>query len=376
MWVLFLILFLFFWAVISQGLTIYELNSGHHEYLAVSVRNQDLNEVASSVLMAEKWLRIHVLASYPASKITHIVVGHNLLCFSQTHHFDSVLPALKNLHHSLTRWGLERAIKVSPSLTSHCWTPNLTHTLMKPILHFIQATNSTYLVNPVEEPISDKKTHVKYIKKIEFLPPEKINLVKGTLKQRNPTMRKLSFVIPTLPTPTPEISPAQDFPIAEGPLPPLVGPISFPPNPSSTPHLGMAPTPSPNPAHPRHHLPPCNPWAAPPPTAEPGAEEKMWCVAKPSVPAETLQEAIDYACGEGGAECDEIQPNGNCYYPDSLVAHASFAFNSYWQKTKRHGGTCSFGGTAMLINSDPSNGVLVFHLLTNAMTNLSLIYLD
>lgn len=86
----------------------------------------------------------------------------------------------------------------------------------------------------------------------------------------------------------------------------------------------------------------------------------MWCVAKPSVPAETLQEAMDYACGEGGAECDEIQPNGNCYYPDTIVSHASYAFNSYWQKTKINGGTCSFGGTAMLINSDPS---MFFNLL-------------
>lgn len=89
----------------------------------------------------------------------------------------------------------------------------------------------------------------------------------------------------------------------------------------------------------------------------------MWCVAKPSVPAETLQEAMDYACGVGGAECDEIQPNGNCYNPDTIVAHASFAFNSYWQKTKVNGGSCSFGGTAMLINSDPSMLLYFLRLL-------------
>ncbi|KAH9663935.1 hypothetical protein KPL70_019842 [Citrus sinensis] len=74
----------------------------------------------------------------------------------------------------------------------------------------------------------------------------------------------------------------------------------------------------------------------------------------PNVPADTLQEAMDYACGEGGADCEEIMPHGNCFYPDTVVAHASYAFNSYWQKTKRNGGTCAFGGTAMLINADPS----------------------
>lgn len=82
--------------------------------------------------------------------------------------------------------------------------------------------------------------------------------------------------------------------------------------------------------------------------------QKLWCVAKPSVPEETLQEAMGYACGEGGADCQEIMPNGSCFNPDTAVAHASYAFNSYWQKTKRNGGTCSFGGTAMIINADPS----------------------
>ncbi|XP_050388114.1 uncharacterized protein LOC126805061 [Argentina anserina] len=100
-----------------------------------------------------------------------------------------------------------------------------------------------------------------------------------------------------------------------------------------------------------YELPPCKP-RAPAPEFRP--VHKLWCVAKPSVPAETLQEAVDYACGAGGADCQEIMPDGNCYYPESVVAHASYAFNSYWQKNKRNGGTCSFGGTAMLINSDPS----------------------
>lgn len=81
---------------------------------------------------------------------------------------------------------------------------------------------------------------------------------------------------------------------------------------------------------------------------------RLWCVAKPSVPVETLQEAMDYACGEGGADCGEIGPRGSCYYPDTVVAHASYAFNSYWQNNKKEGGTCEFGGTAMLINADPS----------------------
>lgn len=94
------------------------------------------------------------------------------------------------------------------------------------------------------------------------------------------------------------------------------------------------------------------------PSSAPGAANRSkasWCVAKPSAQVEQLQEAMDYACGEGGADCEEIRPDGRCYYPDNLVAHASFAFNSYWQNKKDVGGTCSFDGAAVLVDSDPSS---------------------
>ncbi|XP_024966174.1 extensin [Cynara cardunculus var. scolymus] len=95
----------------------------------------------------------------------------------------------------------------------------------------------------------------------------------------------------------------------------------------------------------------------PPPTGPPPAhsepESALWCVAKPSVPDPIIQEAMNYACGSG-ADCESLQPNGDCYQPDTLFAHASYAFNSYWQRTKVAGGTCEFGGSAMLVTVDPS----------------------
>jgi X8 domain len=63
---------------------------------------------------------------------------------------------------------------------------------------------------------------------------------------------------------------------------------------------------------------------------------------------------MDYACGAGGAACMEIRPGGACFYPDTVISHASFAFNSYWQREKNNGGSCDFGGAAIVVSSDPS----------------------
>ncbi|XP_010557140.1 PREDICTED: major pollen allergen Ole e 10 [Tarenaya hassleriana] len=89
-----------------------------------------------------------------------------------------------------------------------------------------------------------------------------------------------------------------------------------------------------------------------PPPLYPAAS---WCVASQNAPKLALQEALDYACGLGGADCSAIQAGGNCYYPNTLKDHASFAFNSYYQKNPIPS-SCNFRGTAFAVGSDPSTG--------------------
>ncbi|RLM62049.1 putative glucan endo-1,3-beta-glucosidase A6 [Panicum miliaceum] len=73
-----------------------------------------------------------------------------------------------------------------------------------------------------------------------------------------------------------------------------------------------------------------------------------------------VQDALDYACQQGSGTCTAIQPGGACYEPDTLDAHASYAFNSYWQQFRNAGGTCFFNGLAETTTKDPSYGSCKF----------------
>ncbi|GMI78707.1 hypothetical protein HRI_001540000 [Hibiscus trionum] len=151
----------------------------------------------------------------------------------------------------------------------------------------------------------------------------------------------------TFPSP-PQAMPA---PTIYVPSPPfnVPSPFGFNPSPPSS-------VPSPfgfNPSPPVFLPPIVYPPPTVPPSPQKGPTTALWCVAKPSVPGPIMQEAMNYACASG-ADCASIQPSGSCFEPNTIFAHASYAFNSYWQKTRVAGGTCEFGGTAILVTVDPS----------------------
>lgn len=101
----------------------------------------------------------------------------------------------------------------------------------------------------------------------------------------------------------------------------------------------------------------------PPPatsTNAPAVPGQSWCVAKTGATETALQAGLDYACGMGKVDCSQLQQGGSCYNPNSLQNHASYAFNSYYQKNPVPT-SCDFGGVATIVSANPS------------MTNVSLI---
>ncbi|KAK7292422.1 hypothetical protein RIF29_08201 [Crotalaria pallida] len=87
---------------------------------------------------------------------------------------------------------------------------------------------------------------------------------------------------------------------------------------------------------------------------------QTYCIAMDGLDSRTLQAALDWACGPGQANCSEIQPGESCYQPNNVKSHASYAFDSYFQKEGKAPGSCDFKGVAMITTTDPSHGSCVF----------------
>ncbi|OIW07072.1 hypothetical protein TanjilG_02706 [Lupinus angustifolius] len=132
------------------------------------------------------------------------------------------------------------------------------------------------------------------------------------------------------------------------PVQPVTNPaVSYPPPSASVPVIN-------------HQPPPANT------NIPPATQGQSWCVAKIGATQSSLQSALDYACGNG-ADCSQIQQGGSCYSPVTLQNHASYAFNSYYQKHPAPT-SCDFGGTATLVNTNPSSGSCILPSSSSSTT--------
>ncbi|KAK7341488.1 hypothetical protein VNO80_24419 [Phaseolus coccineus] len=96
-----------------------------------------------------------------------------------------------------------------------------------------------------------------------------------------------------------------------------------------------------------------------PPTPVP-KRETQWCIPKVEVSEAQLQTNVDYICGSQVIDCGPIQPGGACYEPNTVLSHAAFAMNLYYQKVGRNPWNCDFSQTAMLTSQNPSYSACVY----------------
>ncbi|XP_010670126.2 glucan endo-1,3-beta-glucosidase 2 [Beta vulgaris subsp. vulgaris] len=83
---------------------------------------------------------------------------------------------------------------------------------------------------------------------------------------------------------------------------------------------------------------------------------QTYCTARDGADKRMLQAALDWACGPGKVDCSALLQGEPCYEPDNVFAHATYAFNTYYQQTARTPGSCDFNGVAEITTTDPSHG--------------------
>ncbi|KAL6285691.1 hypothetical protein ACE6H2_010081 [Prunus campanulata] len=90
---------------------------------------------------------------------------------------------------------------------------------------------------------------------------------------------------------------------------------------------------------------------------QPQKKEDTWCVPKPGTLDSALQNIITFTYGIL-EECSEIQEHGSCYFPNTLINHASFAMNLYYKTDGRY--NCDFNGVGFIVVTNPSFGDCIY----------------
>ncbi|KAH9739003.1 glucan endo-1,3-beta-glucosidase 2 [Citrus sinensis] len=87
---------------------------------------------------------------------------------------------------------------------------------------------------------------------------------------------------------------------------------------------------------------------------------QTYCTARDGADPKMLQAALDWACGPGKVDCSGLLQGQPCYEPDNVIAHATYAFDTYYHQMRKDPAACNFNGVAVITTSDPSHGSCIF----------------
>ncbi|XP_077220982.1 glucan endo-1,3-beta-glucosidase 12-like [Tasmannia lanceolata] len=390
--------------------------SGTNIKVVVALPNEQLAAVAKRPSQAYTWVQKNIVAYYPSTQIYAIAVGNEV--FVDPNNTTSFLiPAMINIQAALVNYKLDSAIKVSTPIALSClqssypssagaFKSDLIEPVIKPMLQFLRQTGSFLMVNAypffayegnadvisldyalfrTNPGVVDAGNNVRYFNLFDAqidavfaaMSALKYNDIKMVVSEtgwpskgdENETGASSSnaaayngnlvrHILSGTGTP---LRPNADIDVYlfalfnENKKP---GPSSernyglFYPNEEKVYDIPLTPEGLKRQPKPEERDAPATGGGS----VSTSASGQTWCVANGRANEGKLQAALDYACGEGGADCRQIQPGATCYDPNTLEAHASFAFNSYYQKKGRRIGTCDFEGAAYVVSHTPKFG--------------------
>ncbi|XP_071691216.1 glucan endo-1,3-beta-glucosidase [Rutidosis leptorrhynchoides] len=379
--------------------------------ITVAVPNNLIPNLAN-LKFSQQWVKINISPHISSTNIVRIVVGNEVLSTTDNSVHSYLVPAIQTLHAALVGADLDRRIKVSTphslNILSSSNPPSSGRfkqehvALIKQLLGFLRATNSSFMINPYpffgysgdtldyamfrpNSGVFDEMSQRKYT-----------NMFDAQLDATYSAMKQVGFgdveiVIAETGWPSKgypgqagvDLENAREFNgklvkhVMSGLGTPLMPDRTFEtyifalfnenlkPGPTSERNFGlfnhdMTPvynigifrpeveTPSPSFRDPMNGLPERSPVQHP-------NRRNTWCIPKTGADEKTLQLNIDYVCGLG-FDCNPIRKGGRCFYPNSVRAHAAYAMNVYYQATGQHDYDCDFSRTGVIASSNPSYG--------------------
>ncbi|KAA8543546.1 hypothetical protein F0562_021708 [Nyssa sinensis] len=388
--------------------------------VSIMVPNQLISNISTNQTLADQWVRTNVVPFYPETMIRYILVGNEILSLSDTTTWFSLVPAMRRIKSSVKACGLHK-IKIGTPLamdvlessfppSNGTFRSDISVSVMKPMLQFLNRTKSFFFLDVYPFfPWSSDPTNIK----LDYALLSRTNTTytdPGTgLTYTNlfdQMLDSVVFAMKRLGYPNIRLfiaetgwpnggdidqiganiynaatynrnvikkitaRPAVGTPARPGSvLPAFIFSLyneNQKPGPGTERHFGLL---YPNGLNVYQmdlsgETPESEYKPLPAPRNNEPYKGKIWCVAARGVNWTELAGALTYACGQGNGTCNPIQPGKECYKPDSLIWHASFAFSSYWSQFRKLGGSCYFNGLAVQTAKNPSYGSCKFPSVT------------
>lgn len=377
--------------------------------VTVSVPNDQILGIGQSNATAANWVSHNVIAHYPSTNITAIAVGSEVLT-TLPNAAPVLVSALKFIHSALVAANLDQQIKVSTPHSSsiitdsfppsqaffnHTWNP-----VLVPMLKFLQSTNSYLMLNvyPYYDYMQSNGAIPLDYALFRPLPPNKEAIDANTLLHYTNvfdavvdaayfSMSYLNF------TNIPIVVTESGWPSSGGSSEPEATIDNA--NTYNSNLIRHVLNNTGTPKHPKiavstyiYEL--YNEDLRSGPVSERNwglfyadggpvytlhltgggtvlandTTNQTFCVAKSNADHKMLQAGLDWACGPGKVDCSSLLEGQPCYEPDNVVAHATYAFNAYYQMMAKSPGTCDFKGVASVTTTDPSkHAIFIFSLL-------------